>query len=384
MNDDQKIIIRREELYERVWRTPATHLAKEYKMSDSRLGIICKKLKVPKPSPGYWMKIEHGKKVRRPPLPLLGPGEPTELEHYAFAYPEPPAASEPDGQALLSRVPTINVPQYLVKPDPLIKGTLAYLKADSDTLIGQHLPYLFLNVCPNSISRTLRMMDSLVKGFRQIGCQVHGVDGSDQRQYVEILGQRIDFSVKEKKKRTKHELTKEEAARKREGRLFFVHRWDYLPTGCLALYIDLDVWVSSGYRRKWSDTKRLPLEGQLTYFVRGAIYIASAARRVLAYRKMAEQAAAEQRLKKIEEERKQAEEEDRLRELDDKVARWIKSMQLRAYIREYERRFAEREFPDQVRLDFKEWVTWATDYANRLDPIKGALANLIARPLKEL
>jgi len=70
MNDRLKIVIKREVLYERVWQTPAKQLAKEYQVSDTRLAVICQKLRVPKPSPGYWMKIEHGKKARRPPLPL--------------------------------------------------------------------------------------------------------------------------------------------------------------------------------------------------------------------------------------------------------------------------------------------------------------------------
>jgi hypothetical protein len=44
-------------------------LAKEYGISDVRLAKICKELKVPKPGVGYWAKLEHGKKDRKPPLP---------------------------------------------------------------------------------------------------------------------------------------------------------------------------------------------------------------------------------------------------------------------------------------------------------------------------
>lgn len=47
MNDHLKIVIKREELYERIWQTPAKQLAKEYQVSDTRLAVICQKLKTP-------------------------------------------------------------------------------------------------------------------------------------------------------------------------------------------------------------------------------------------------------------------------------------------------------------------------------------------------
>jgi hypothetical protein len=50
----------RDKLYEAVWKRPAVQLAKEHGISDVALAKICKKLKVPKPGPGYWRRIEKG------------------------------------------------------------------------------------------------------------------------------------------------------------------------------------------------------------------------------------------------------------------------------------------------------------------------------------
>lgn len=61
MRNEHKIVIKREELYERIWQTPAKKLAKEYELSDARLTVICRMLKVPKPAPGYWAKISHSR-----------------------------------------------------------------------------------------------------------------------------------------------------------------------------------------------------------------------------------------------------------------------------------------------------------------------------------
>jgi len=59
----------REELYEKVWMAPATQVAAELGISDVALAKRCKKLNVPKPSPGYWSKIAAGRPPSKTPLP---------------------------------------------------------------------------------------------------------------------------------------------------------------------------------------------------------------------------------------------------------------------------------------------------------------------------
>jgi hypothetical protein len=70
-----KIVIRRDELYQKVWSKPMTTLAKGYGISDVSLGKICKKLNIPKPEAGYWAKIAAGKIVKQKELPPLQKGE---------------------------------------------------------------------------------------------------------------------------------------------------------------------------------------------------------------------------------------------------------------------------------------------------------------------
>ena len=68
-------IITREELYERIWKLPATKLAKELGISDVALAKICRKLKVPKPGPGHWWLVQLGWEIERPVLPAVADGE---------------------------------------------------------------------------------------------------------------------------------------------------------------------------------------------------------------------------------------------------------------------------------------------------------------------
>jgi hypothetical protein len=64
-------IIKREELYERIWKLPATKLAKELGISNVALAKLCRKLNVPKPGPGHWRLVQLGWEIERPQLPAL-------------------------------------------------------------------------------------------------------------------------------------------------------------------------------------------------------------------------------------------------------------------------------------------------------------------------
>lgn len=65
----EEIKITRKELYEKVWSTPLTQLAKEYKISDVGLRKKCLKNDIPLPKAGHWAKVKHGKKVKKISLP---------------------------------------------------------------------------------------------------------------------------------------------------------------------------------------------------------------------------------------------------------------------------------------------------------------------------
>jgi hypothetical protein len=67
--------VNREELYERVWATPISHLASEYGVSGPYMAQVCAALNVPRPPVGHWQKKAVGKDKPRPPLPPAQPGD---------------------------------------------------------------------------------------------------------------------------------------------------------------------------------------------------------------------------------------------------------------------------------------------------------------------
>ena len=58
----------REKLFDEVWATPVTKLAKSYGLSDVGLRKICVALDVPMPPRGYWAKLAAGKTIPKPTL----------------------------------------------------------------------------------------------------------------------------------------------------------------------------------------------------------------------------------------------------------------------------------------------------------------------------
>ncbi|MEN3278560.1 MAG: hypothetical protein V7631_4350 [Massilia sp.] len=58
----------RQKLFDEVWSTPISKLAKEYELSDVGLRKICVTLDIPLPPRGYWQKLAAGKTIPKPPL----------------------------------------------------------------------------------------------------------------------------------------------------------------------------------------------------------------------------------------------------------------------------------------------------------------------------
>src|SRR5687768_3496635 len=65
----------RQELYDLVWSQPRTALAARFGISDAALGKLCMKEGIPAPPRGYWAKLEAGKGVPKPALPVRLPGQ---------------------------------------------------------------------------------------------------------------------------------------------------------------------------------------------------------------------------------------------------------------------------------------------------------------------
>jgi hypothetical protein len=67
---------RREALYERVWTTPITEIAKQFGVSDAAIGKLCRRAHIPTLWRGYWPRTSSGQRLERTSLSTAPAGLP--------------------------------------------------------------------------------------------------------------------------------------------------------------------------------------------------------------------------------------------------------------------------------------------------------------------
>lgn len=74
-SDGHEVRLDRAALFDRVWSEPVEKLAKDWGLSGRGLAKVCRRLQIPVPPRGFWAKLQHGQRMRRPRLAELPPGE---------------------------------------------------------------------------------------------------------------------------------------------------------------------------------------------------------------------------------------------------------------------------------------------------------------------
>lgn len=64
----------RQELYDRIWSKPMSHLVAELGTTTEILSTLLRRADIPAPPSGHWMRKEFGKPIHQPPLPPTPPG----------------------------------------------------------------------------------------------------------------------------------------------------------------------------------------------------------------------------------------------------------------------------------------------------------------------
>jgi hypothetical protein len=231
---DQQLLTRKE-LYDLVWSTPLTTLAKKYGLSDNGLRKICNKLNIPLPKSGYWMKLQFNKKVEIIALPL---SEQETTVTFSLKEMEKVDAKKALVKEIKEKVCLAAVPQRLSNPDPLIvQAKQRLLERDSHRPLGHNdmvrcfRDGLDIMVTVKNVNRALCFMDALIKGLYKRGHEIIFKNGFT---YVHVIKQEFRIVFREKTKRV----------------VIPGKSWnssEFHPTG--ILYFKYDRWGS----REWKD-----------------------------------------------------------------------------------------------------------------------------------
>lgn len=356
----------REDLYQKVWTTPATKLASEFGISDVALGKICRRMDIPKPAPGYWRKIETGHHPQIPPLTtpnqdtLTGVCIPYHFQAEQLALKDPQISERLATEQLSEN--RIVVAETLPDPHPLIAQMLSWreknaLGTETDARDERDsLPDI--EVSDMTLDRALRIMDAVLKAVEVRGYRVkvsRDYWEKATRVFCTDVDAEVQISLSERYSEVERELT---PAERKKPPYLIDQRLITIPSGKLIFKV-------KGRRvdtKWWNDKKLNPLENRLNEVVAGIITKLESLR----LEELAKREAAQRRLN---EQRRREEEQARRDKLHKDVAAWRKSEDIRAYLRAYEAKLLCQQGEITSGSEEDLWLKWARWYAGNLDPL---------------
>lgn len=369
------ITIKRSELYRLVWAQPMMHLAKTYGLSDVGLAKICRKLDIPRPPRGYWAMVQAGQQPAQTPLPHRQHDEEIRLsEPVPDDDSASPLSEQVRQQIKAERQPErrIAVAASLQNCHPLVSRAhqeLQGVRTDKHgILVPRQGSALNIRTSIGGLQRALLIMDALLKALEQRGYSVA------KGPIAKIQGSPLEFCVSESLE-TKREPSDDHDL---NGAYEFGHsrfKEIEVPSGLFALEILSNGPWGHSCRRSWRDTKTQRLEDLLNPFVAGLIRMAELIKVGEEEGKQEAERQHQQELRRQEEARQRAErrklyqaEKARVEQLMTEVEFFHRSQRVRAWI-EAVRQANIAKGPLDPDSKIAQWIEWATQQADRLDPL---------------
>lgn len=376
------LVYTRQQLFEKVWESPVTHVAAEIGISDVGLAKICRRMEIPLPGRGYWARRVAGYKTT---VPKLGPPRPGTMLSYATRrYEGSPADAEAKSAILdqireqASSVPHLEVPPALVEPHKLVRQSLAVLEKASPDQFEELLHKrgcLDVLAHGEGLVRALRVMDTLLKAFEEQGHTIEVTPPipaatkygrTPSKTLVHIGNSAVQIGISERIRRTP--LPYPESP-KRRGPYDYVSRprrqYEYRPTGRLSLSIK-NVTLP-GAPERWDDSKDEKIEDFLNEFV-ASVVVAAEVQRLNVIR------AEEERQARIRQERRNAAigkingaHAALLKDARSRVREWRLAKDLAALAKEVEERVAKAEVESATKDVAVKWADWAGKMARYLE-----------------
>lgn len=364
----------RETLYGEVWKEPMTVVSKRYGVSDVALAKTCDKLKVPRPAAGYWAKKAVGKDAPQTELPTFDappkitiqkqtrPPEEERIVPEAFAR-----ANEMVAREALDDM-RISVPLRITVEHPYVRNTRVLLEKRKGNTYSRDFGRVHagggeafeVNIGPDSINRTLRILQSLCDAFEKRGIRLVPVGKEERYRSIEaqVFEEHIGFSIFETANKTKLLVKKD----------YSYTDYEYIPSGKLTIQIKAH-YSESTCRTKWTDTEKKPIETRLNEFI-SSLYLSAAWEKEYAERRRRR----DEEWKRCEEHRI---EQLRLQRLDairiqnfvQGANDWLLHRDLTAYLHAVKKDLADKNWSETDHADIFAWVTWAEQFLEKTAPV---------------
>lgn len=346
--------ITREELYNLVWESPLSQLAKKYNLSDHGLRKICKKLDIPLPKNGHWQKIQFNKKVIIEKLPVndkvetsvtlkfredsetIIDGEGNELNHLTK-------------EIKTTLQESIVFPEKLTKPHQLIIDAKNDLKTKEPSyihnikgLLNTSVGVLNITVSPQNVKRALLFMDVFIKAIQKRGHNIIVKEGSK----IVIDNIELGFGLRERLKRKIVKGT-------------YYDSTELYPSNILSL--SLYVYPA----KEWTDTNTSKLEDKIPNIIAKLELQAVKEKQDAIQREIWHQE--NERRLKIEHEFKarKAKEIIKTQKLFSDAEKFEKATIYRNFINATEQKAIQE---NSLTEELKDWIKWANEKTDWFDP----------------
>jgi len=380
----------RAKLFDRIWAAPMRTVAPDFGVTDVGLKKICRRLDIPTPPQGYWLRApeNRGDRPHLPPPPT-GAGEEVQFRKSVDAPPQPREITKrpPELEARLAKeaepAARIVVPDHLARPHALIVALRTRMREtvpyEDGFLYLEDVRDVDVHVSKAQSRRALRLLDTLFKALEARGASVtvagrpplrQGWPPDDEhapkstrsmidREWVSLrLTERSRFGVPEGTRAPAH--LKGQHLRDWES---FHLRKRRMPAGHFRLQA-----CAGWLQKEWLEVPGGPLEERLNEVVAGLFLLTHSWKELREHRRLEEI-----RRAKAEEERRQQElrleqERRRVRHLLELASRWSQVREATRFLRVVgaELRKAPSE---RARSDLDARLAWAEATLNAMDPV---------------
>jgi hypothetical protein len=264
-------VIKRDELYARIWARPLTAVAAELGVTGTALKKACLRHQIPTPPRGHWTRLKHCKPSPMARLPAMKDPRLAQVRIVGDLEKRLPAAVL-SARAVARQGPAAPAEMLAGDHPALLRTRKALSRVRPDgkgflTVVGKGI--LPSTLAPASIDRAIGWLGLL---FRSLEAHGKGWRKTDDGLLLEVDGEPVGVSLIEQPDRILHEPTPKELKLKAERSSWGYRadpwpKYDERPSGRLALVIAGNDW--SGLRRTFADGKTQRLEAMLPVILGG-------------------------------------------------------------------------------------------------------------------
>jgi len=375
----------RQQLYDLVWASPITSVAKTFGVSDVALAKVCKKAGIPIPPRGYWTRLKANRHVLVAPLPQRDFGISDSIRigdrygNYSSRLdldaelPAPPAFSETAKEVIARAelaVAKISFPKTLSNPHSLIEKVLKEDELRREKMLSDQFYWKKPVFDTAEGRRKLKILNAIFFIMERVWTKPY-LNTTGSINAGAIVGDiRIFFEIEAINLKQQTNANGKKALSRTRLQLNILHRGE-IPEAQMT----------------WKDEEGLTLENQARKIAAGLLVAGELHYRAQTYhsynwlveRKTEHDEEKRRELERLEHEKLERQlqiERKRRRQLITDVLGWRRADEIRAFVVAVNSR-EELNHSLGLKEKLAQWSVWGLAEADRLDPMKHSPENLV-------